>query len=155
MDALLLSRIQFGFVIAFHVLFPAFTIGLSSLLAFLEWRWLRTRLPVWRELYFFWQKIFAVSFGMGVVSGIVMAFQFGANWPELSRIAGSVIGPLLSYEVLTAFFLEASFLGVMMFGWGVSPNACTSSLPAWWRWVHCSPHSDPVVQQLVADPGRV
>lgn len=118
MDALLLSRIQFGFVIAFHVLFPAFTIGLSSLLAFLEWRWLRTRLPVWRELYFFWQKIFAVSFGMGVVSGIVMAFQFGANWPELSRIAGSVIGPLLSYEVLTAFFLEASFLGVMMFGWG-------------------------------------
>ncbi|MBB4130496.1 MULTISPECIES: cytochrome ubiquinol oxidase subunit I [unclassified Xanthomonas] len=118
MDALLLSRIQFGFVIAFHVLFPAFTIGLSSLLAFLEWRWLRTRQPVWRELYFFWQKIFAVSFGMGVVSGIVMAFQFGANWPELSRIAGSVIGPLLSYEVLTAFFLEASFLGVMMFGWG-------------------------------------
>ncbi|MEG8064880.1 cytochrome ubiquinol oxidase subunit I [Xanthomonas hortorum pv. gardneri] len=118
MDALLLSRIQFGFVIVFHVLFPAFTIGLSSLLAFLEWRWLRTRLPVWRELYFFWQKIFAVSFGMGVVSGIVMAFQFGANWPELSRIAGSVIGPLLSYEVLTAFFLEASFLGVMMFGWG-------------------------------------
>ncbi len=118
MDALLLSRIQFGFVIAFHVLFPAFTIGLSSLLAFLEWRWLRPRLPVWRELYFFWQKIFAVSFGMGVVSGIVMAFQFGANWPELSRIAGSVIGPLLSYEVLTAFFLEASFLGVMMFGWG-------------------------------------
>ncbi|KAB7763754.1 cytochrome ubiquinol oxidase subunit I [Xanthomonas maliensis] len=118
MDALLLSRIQFGFVIAFHVLFPAFTIGLSSLLGFLEWRWLRTRLPVWRSLYFFWQKIFAVSFGMGVVSGIVMAFQFGANWPELSRIAGSVIGPLLSYEVLTAFFLEASFLGVMMFGWG-------------------------------------
>ncbi|MCF5918812.1 cytochrome ubiquinol oxidase subunit I, partial [Xanthomonas perforans] len=118
MDALLLSRIQFGFVIAFHVLFPAFTIGLSSLLAFLEWRWLRTRLPVWRELYFFWQKIFAVSFGMGVVSGIVMAFQFGANWPELSRVAGGVIGPLLSYEVLTAFFLEASFLGVMMFGWG-------------------------------------
>ena len=115
-DALLLSRIQFAFVISFHVLFPAFTIGLASLLGFLEWRWLRTRLPVWRELYFFWQKIFAVSFGMGVVSGIVMAFQFGANWPELSRIAGSVIGPLLSYEVLTAFFLEASILGVMMFG---------------------------------------
>ncbi len=118
MDALLLSRVQFGFVITFHVLFPAFTIGLSSFLAFLEWRWLRTHLPVWRELYFFWQKIFAVSFGMGVVSGIVMAFQFGTNWPGLSRVAGSVIGPLLSYEVLTAFFLEASFLGVMMFGWG-------------------------------------
>ncbi|RXU18068.1 cytochrome ubiquinol oxidase subunit I, partial [Pseudomonas syringae] len=72
----------------------------------------------WKRLYFFWLRIFAVSFGMGVVSGIVMAFQFGANWPELSRIAGSVIGPLLSYEVLTAFFLEASFLGVMLFGWG-------------------------------------
>ncbi|HYG07093.1 MAG TPA: cytochrome ubiquinol oxidase subunit I [Stenotrophomonas sp.] len=118
MDALLLSRIQFGFVITFHVLFPAFTIGLASWLAFLEWRWLRTHLLVWKELYFFWQKLFAVSFGMGVVSGIVMAFQIGANWPGLSQVAGSIIGPLLSYEVLTAFFLEASFLGVMMFGWG-------------------------------------
>ena len=123
MDALLLSRIQFGFVISFHVLFPAFTIGTASWLAFIEWRWLRTKLPVWRELYFFWQKIFAVSFGMGVVSGIVMAFQFGTNWPRLSEVAGTVIGPLLTYEVLTAFFLEASFLGVMMFGWGrVSPR---------------------------------
>ncbi|HCR32809.1 MAG TPA: cytochrome ubiquinol oxidase subunit I, partial [Stenotrophomonas sp.] len=123
MDALLLSRIQFGFVISFHVLFPAFTIGTASWLAFIEWRWLRTKLPVWRDLYFFWQKIFAVSFGMGVVSGIVMAFQFGTNWPRLSEVAGTVIGPLLTYEVLTAFFLEASFLGVMMFGWGrVSPR---------------------------------
>ena len=123
MDALLLSRIQFGFLISFHVLFPAFTIGLASWLGFVEWRWLRTRNPVWRDLFFFWQKIFAVSFGMGVVSGIVMAFQFGTNWPRLSQIAGTVIGPLLTYEVLTAFFLEASFLGVMMFGWGrVSPR---------------------------------
>ncbi|MFA4441597.1 cytochrome ubiquinol oxidase subunit I [Xanthomonas perforans] len=118
MEALLLSRIQFAFVISFHVLFPAFTIGLANLLGFLEWRWLRTHDEAWKRLYFFWLRIFAVSFGMGVVSGIVMAFQFGANWPELSRIAGSVIGPLLSYEVLTAFFLEASFLGVMLFGWG-------------------------------------
>ncbi|QCB35981.1 cytochrome ubiquinol oxidase subunit I [Stenotrophomonas sp. PAMC25021] len=123
MDAFLLSRIQFGFLISFHVLFPAFTIGLASWLGFVEWRWLRTRNPVWRDLFFFWQKIFAVSFGMGVVSGIVMAFQFGTNWPRLSQIAGTVIGPLLTYEVLTAFFLEASFLGVMMFGWGrVSPR---------------------------------
>lgn len=123
MDALLLSRIQFGFLISFHVLFPAFTIGLASWLGFVEWRWLRTRNPVWRDLFFFWQKIFAVSFGMGVVSGIVMAFQFGTNWPRLIQIAGTVIGPLLTYEVLTAFFLEASFLGVMMFGWGrVSPR---------------------------------
>ncbi|WP_183425338.1 cytochrome ubiquinol oxidase subunit I [Luteimonas sp. RC10] len=118
MDTLLLSRIQFGFVISFHVLFPAFTIGLSSWLAFLEWRWLRTRAAVWRDLYFFWLRIFAVSFGMGVVSGIVMSFQFGTNWSALSVAAGNILGPLLSYEVLTAFFLEASFLGVMLFGWG-------------------------------------
>ncbi|NUO77905.1 MAG: cytochrome ubiquinol oxidase subunit I [Lysobacter sp.] len=117
MDALMLSRIQFGFVISFHILFPAFTIGLASWLAFLEWRWLRTRDTVWRDLYFFWTKIFAVSFGMGVVSGIVMSFQFGTNWAVLSEQAGNILGPLLSYEVLTAFFLEATFLGVMLFGW--------------------------------------
>ncbi len=117
MDALLLSRIQFGFVISCHILFPAFTIGLASWLAFLEWRWLRTRDGLWRDLYFFWLKIFAVSFGMGVVSGIVMSFQFGTNWSVLSERAGNILGPLLSYEVLTAFFLEATFLGVMLFGW--------------------------------------
>ncbi|MUV13100.1 cytochrome ubiquinol oxidase subunit I [Noviluteimonas gilva] len=116
MDALLLSRIQFGFVISFHILFPAFTIGLASWLAFLEWRWLRTRDGMWLELYKFWLKIFAVSFGMGVVSGIVMSFQFGTNWAILSERAGNILGPLLSYEVLTAFFLEATFLGVMLFG---------------------------------------
>lgn len=116
-DALLLSRIQFGFVISFHILFPAFTIGLASWLAFIEWRWLRTKEELWRDLYFFWLKIFAVSFGMGVVSGIVMSFQFGTNWAVLSEKAGNILGPLLSYEVLTAFFLEASFLGVMLFGW--------------------------------------
>ena len=116
MDALLLSRIQFGFVISFHILFPAFTIGLASWLAFLEWRWLRTQDLAWRALYLFWLKIFAVSFGMGVVSGIVMSFQFGTNWAVLSERAGNILGPLLSYEVLTAFFLEATFLGVMLFG---------------------------------------
>lgn len=102
MDALLLSRVQFGFVISFHILFPAFTIGLASWLAFLEWRWLRTRDGLWRDLYFFWLKIFAVSFGMGVVSGIVMSFQFGTNWSVLSERAGNILGPLLAYEVLTA-----------------------------------------------------
>ncbi|HET8819345.1 MAG TPA: cytochrome ubiquinol oxidase subunit I [Xanthomonadaceae bacterium] len=117
MDALMLSRIQFGFVISFHILFPAFTIGLAHWLAFVEWRWLRTRDDRWRDIYFFWLKIFAVSFGMGVVSGIVMSFQFGTNWAVLSERAGSILGPLLSYEVLTAFFLEATFLGVMLFGW--------------------------------------
>lgn len=117
LSPLFLSRVQFGFVISFHILFPAFTIGLASWLAFIEWRWLRTRDDLWRDLYFFWLKIFAVSFGMGVVSGIVMSFQFGTNWAVLSEKAGNILGPLLSYEVLTAFFLEASFLGVMLFGW--------------------------------------
>ena len=113
---LLLSRIQFGFVITCHILFPAFTIGLASWLAFCEFNWLRSRKPVWRELYVFWLKVFAVSFGMGVVSGIVMSFQFGTNWSVLSERAGNILGPLLSYEVLTAFFLEATFLGAMLFG---------------------------------------
>ncbi|MDB6162653.1 MAG: cytochrome ubiquinol oxidase subunit [Xanthomonadaceae bacterium] len=117
LSPLLLSRIQFGFVISFHILFPAFTIGLANWLAFVEWRWLRTRDDLWRDVYFFWLKIFAVSFGMGVVSGIVMSFQFGTNWAVLSARAGNILGPLLSYEVLTAFFLEATFLGVMLFGW--------------------------------------
>jgi cytochrome d ubiquinol oxidase subunit I len=123
MDALLLSRIQFGFVVSFHVMFPAFTVGLASWLAYLEYRWIRTADTVWRDLYFFWMKIFAVSFGMGVVSGIVMSFQFGTNWAVLSERAGNVLGPLLAYEVLTAFFLEASFLGIMLFGWRrISPS---------------------------------
>src|SRR3546814_8671910 len=112
LSPLFLSRVQFAFVISFHILFPAFTIGLAHWLAFLEWRWLRTRESLWRDLYFFWLKIFAVSFGMGVVSGLVMSFQFGTNWAVLSVRAGAILGPLLRYEVLTAFFLEATFLGV-------------------------------------------
>ncbi|MGN6728218.1 MAG: cytochrome ubiquinol oxidase subunit I [Rhodanobacteraceae bacterium] len=116
-EAVLLSRLQFGFVISFHILFPAFTIGLASWLAFLEAWWLRTREDRIRDLYFFWMKIFAVSFGVGVVTGIVMSFQFGTNWAGFSSAAGNVVGPLLNYEVLTAFFMEATFLGVMLFGW--------------------------------------
>ena len=116
-DALLLSRLQFAFTIGFHIIFPAFTIGLASFLAVLEGLWLYTKKPVFRNLYLFWVKIFALSFGMGVVSGVVMSYQFGTNWSVFSTQVGSVIGPLLAYEVLTAFFLEASFLGVMLFGW--------------------------------------
>ncbi len=116
-DALLLSRLQFAFTIAFHILFPAFTIGLAAYLAVLEGLWLATRRDAFRTLYLFWVKIFAISFGMGVVSGIVLSYQFGTNWSEFIRLTGGVIGPLLAYEVLTAFFLEASFLGVMLFGW--------------------------------------
>jgi cytochrome d ubiquinol oxidase subunit I len=116
-DALILSRIQFGFTIAFHIVFPAFTIGLASYLGFLEYKWLRTKIDDYRRLYMFWVKIFAVSFGMGVVSGIVMSYQVGTNWSVFADRTGNVLGPLFSYEVVTAFFLEASFLGIMLFGW--------------------------------------
>ena len=116
-DALLLSRLQFAFTIAFHILFPAFTIGLAAYLAVLEGLWLATKRQAFMTLYLFWVKIFALSFGMGVVSGVVLSYQFGTNWSEFIRLTGGVIGPLLAYEVLTAFFLEASFLGVMLFGW--------------------------------------
>ncbi len=117
LDALLLSRLQFAFTIAFHILFPAFTIGLAAYLAVLEGLWLWTKREAFKTLYLFWVKIFALSFGMGVVSGVVLSYQFGTNWSEFIRLTGGVIGPLLAYEVLTAFFLEASFLGVMLFGW--------------------------------------
>jgi cytochrome bd ubiquinol oxidase subunit I len=116
-DALLLSRLQFGFTIAFHIIFPSFTIGLASYLAVLEGLWLTTRNAVFRNLYLFWIKIFAISFGMGVVSGVVMSYEIGTNWSVYSTVASPVIGPLLAFEVLAAFFLEASFLGVMLFGW--------------------------------------
>jgi len=115
-DALLLARIQFGFTISFHIVFPALTIGMASYLAVLEGCWLRTRREVYLDLYHFWLKVFSVAFGMGVVSGLVMAYQFGTNWSGFSRFAGGITGPLLAYEVLTAFFLEAGFLGVMLFG---------------------------------------
>jgi len=115
--ALDLARIQFGFTISFHIVFPAISIGLASYLLVLEARWLMTRQAVFLDLYHFWVKIFALCFGMGVVSGLVMAYQFGTNWAGFSAFAGSVTGPLLAYEVLTAFFLEAGFLGVMLFGW--------------------------------------
>lgn len=117
MTSLELSRIQFAFTITFHIIFPALTIGTASFLAVLEGCWLKTHRPVYRDLYHFWVKIFAINFGMGVVSGLVMAYEFGTNWSGFSRFAGGITGPLLAYEVLTAFFLEAGFLGVMLFGW--------------------------------------
>ncbi|KAA0695410.1 cytochrome ubiquinol oxidase subunit I [Neorhizobium sp. P12A] len=117
LTALELARIQFGFTISFHIIFPAITIGLASYLAVLEGLWLWRKETVYRDLYHFWSKIFAVNFAMGVVSGLVMAYQFGTNWSYFSAFAGGITGPLLTYEVLTAFFLEAGFLGVMLFGW--------------------------------------
>ena len=115
LDPVMLARLQFAFSVAFHILFPAFTIGLAAWLVVLEAGWLSGR-GLYGDLSRFWTKIFAVSFGMGVVSGIVMSFQFGTNWSRFSDSAGNVMGPLLSYEVLTAFFLEATFLGVLLFG---------------------------------------
>ncbi|WP_395666821.1 cytochrome ubiquinol oxidase subunit I [Methylocella sp.] len=117
LSALDLARIQFGFTVSFHIIFPAITIGLASYLAVLEGLWLWTKERAYRDLYVYWSRIFAVCFAMGVVSGIVMAYQFGTNWSYFSGFAGGVTGPLLAYEVLTAFFLEAGFLGVMLFGW--------------------------------------
>ncbi len=114
--ALLLARLQFAFTVSFHFLFPAFTIGLASYLAVLEGLWLRTGELRFFNLFRYWVKIFAIVFAMGVVSGIVMSYQFGTNWSVFSDKAGPVIGPLMAYEVLTAFFLEAGFLGVMLFG---------------------------------------
>ena len=116
LDALLLARVQFAFTVAFHIVFPAFTIGLASYLFVLNALWLITKRQVYEQLFEFWKTIFAVAFAMGVVSGIVMSYQFGTNWSVFSDKAGPVIGPLMGYEVLTAFFLEAGFLGVMLFG---------------------------------------
>ncbi|WP_372693691.1 cytochrome ubiquinol oxidase subunit I [Brevundimonas sp.] len=115
-DALLLARMQFAFTIAFHIVFPAFSIGLASYLAVLEALWLKTGRDLYLNLFNYWLKIFAIAFGMGVVSGLVMSYQFGTNWSVFSDKAGPVIGPLMAYEVLSAFFLEAGFLGVMLFG---------------------------------------
>jgi len=114
--ALLLARSQFAFTVSFHFIFPAFSIGLASYLAVLEGLWLKTGQETYLVLYRYWLKIFAIAFAMGVVSGIVMSYQFGTNWSVFSDRVGPVIGPLMAYEVLTAFFLEAGFLGVMLFG---------------------------------------
>ncbi|GHA83329.1 cytochrome ubiquinol oxidase subunit I [Algimonas arctica] len=151
LDAILLARIQFAFTIAFHFLFPAFTIGLASYLAVLNGLYLRTNNQKFLTLFNFWVKIFAVTFAMGVVSGITMSYQFGTNWSVFSDRAGPVIGPLMAYEVLTAFFLEAGFLGIMLFGRsrvgaGLHMFACTmvafgTALSATWilsvnSWMH-------------------
>ncbi len=123
-DTLYLARLQFAFTVSVHIIFPAISIGMASFLAVLEGRWLATDDQVYKDMFLFWSKIFAIGFGLGVVSGVMMAYEFGTNWSGFSRIAGNITGPLLTYEVLTAFFLEAGFLGVMLFGWQrVSPRA--------------------------------
>ncbi len=121
LDPVLLARIQFAFTIAFHIIFPSFTIGLSAYIATLGVVWLRTSDERFHRLMRFWTKIFAVSFAMGVVSGIVLSYQFGTNWSRFSVVVGNVVGPLIGYEVLTAFFLEATFLGILLFGFNRVP----------------------------------
>ncbi len=119
----ILSRIQFGFTISFHILFPAFSIGLVTFIAIIETLWMKTRNPHYLAICKFWTKVLALTFGMGIVSGIVMEFQLGTNWSGFTRTVGNVLGVLFTYEVLTAFFIEAGFLGVMFFGWNrVSPR---------------------------------
>jgi cytochrome d ubiquinol oxidase subunit I len=129
LSTLLLSRLQFAATISFHIIFPAFTIGLAAWLAVLEAMSLATGNPVYRRVFDFWLKIFGVAFGMGVVSGMVMAFQLGTNWSELSRASGPIQGPLLSYEAFTAFALEAAFFGVVLFG--------RSRVRAWFYLLSC------------------
>src|SRR6187455_3276798 len=141
-EALLLARAQFGLNIAFHILFPTITIGLAWLLVVFRIRYERTRDPAWPGTFKLWVKVFALTFAMGVVTGIVMSFQFGTNWPGFMNKVGNIAGPLLAYEVLTAFFLEATFLGVMLFGMNRVPPwlhltatwlvAIGTSLSAFW-----------------------
>ncbi|NMG41947.1 cytochrome ubiquinol oxidase subunit I [Chelativorans sp. ZYF759] len=151
MDPLLLSRIQFAANISFHILFPTITIALGWVLLFFKLRYNATGDSAWMRAYFFWVKVFALSFALGVVSGITMSFQFGTNWPGFMEVVGNIAGPLLAYEVLTAFFLEAVFLGIMLFGFRRVSNrvhtfatvavAVGTTLSAFWilalnSWMH-------------------
>ena len=122
MDAFVLSRLQFALNISFHILFPTVTIALGWFLFYFKLRSNLTGHPVWMRIYHFWVRVFALTFALGVVSGVTMSFQFGTNWPGFMEKAGNVAGPLLGYEVLTAFFLEATFLGIMLFGMRKVPN---------------------------------
>lgn len=163
LDTLMLSRIQFAANISFHILFPTITIALAWMLVFFKFRYNRTQAPVWLDVYYFWVKIFALTFALGVVSGITMSFQFGTNWPGFMERVGNVAGPLLGYEVMTAFFMEATFLGVMLFGRGRVPEwvhtlatvlvAVGTSMSAFWilvlnSWMH-TPSGYEVIDGIV------
>jgi cytochrome bd ubiquinol oxidase subunit I len=151
MDPVLLSRLQFAFTIGYHILWPAFTIGLAWFIVILNAKWLRTRQPVYRDLMRFWIRVFALAFGMGVVTGVFISYQLGLNWSEYTRVTADVLGPLFLLEVLTAFFVEAGFIGIMLFGMGrVSERlhfascvivACGTVMSAFWiisanSWMH-------------------
>jgi cytochrome d ubiquinol oxidase subunit I len=159
--ALLLSRTQFAFTVTFHIIFPTFTIGLGAWLTLLETLRMATGRPVYHRLFEFWVRIFAVAFGLGVVSDIVMAFQFGTYWSELSRRTGPIQGPLLVYETFTAFALEASFFGVMLFGRTRVPRwfylfsrsmvSLGTTLSAFWIMVNNSWMQSPTRTHMAAD----
>ncbi|HVF63604.1 MAG TPA: cytochrome ubiquinol oxidase subunit I [Casimicrobiaceae bacterium] len=151
LDAVLLARLQFAFTMSFHIVFPGFTIGLAAFVATLEIVWLKTGKEHFARLARFWTKIFAIAFAMGVVSGIMMSYQFGTNWSRFSTVVGNVLSPIMAYEVLTAFFLEATFLGILLFGWHRVPRwlhvtsailvAVGTSISAFWilaanSWMH-------------------
>ncbi|MCC4235452.1 cytochrome ubiquinol oxidase subunit I [Vibrio anguillarum] len=163
LETLMLSRIQFAANISFHILFPTITIALAWVMVFFKWCFVRTQAQLWLDLYYFWVKIFALTFALGVVSGITMSFQFGTNWPGFMERVGNVAGPLLGYEVMTAFFMEATFLGVMLFGRGRVPEwvhtlatvlvAIGTSLSAFWilvlnSWMH-TPAGYEVIEGIV------
>ena len=116
LDPSIIARIQFAFTVSFHIIFPTMSIGLASFLAVIEALWLKTKKPVYLEIYKFWLSIFAMGFGIGVVTGIVLSFEFGLGFARFAQMAGPAIGPLIALEVLTSFFLEAGFLGIMLFG---------------------------------------
>ena len=141
LSALLLSRLQFAFTVSFHIIFPSFTIGLAAWLTTIEALHLATGRPVYRIIFEFWLKIFGVAFGLGVVSGIVMAFEFGTNWSVLSKMSGPIQGPLLSYETFTAFMLEATFFGVLVSADLAYTPGSICSRRRWWRWELRSPRS--------------
>ena len=118
LDPVILARIQFAFTVSFHIIFPTISIGLALFLAIVEAAWLKTGAPLYLQIYKFWLNVFAMSFGVGVVTGIVLSFEFGLGFARFAQIAGPVIGPMIGLEVLTSFFLEAGFLGIMLFGLG-------------------------------------
>ena len=163
MDALLLSRLQFALNISFHILFPTITIALGWFLFYFKLRSNLSGHPVWMRIYRFWVRVFALTFALGVVSGVTMSFQFGTNWPGFMEKAGNIAGPLLGYEVLTAFFLEATFLGIMLFGMRRVPNwlhtlatfvvAAGTTLSAFWilslnSWLH-TPQGHEVIDGVI------
>src|ERR1700751_4189219 len=117
LDPSILARIQFAFTVSFHIIFPTMSIGLASFLAVIEALWLKTKNSIYLQIYRFWLNIFAMGFGIGVVTGIVLSFEFGLGFARFAQIAGPAIGPMIALEVLTSFFLEAGFLGIMLFGW--------------------------------------